>query len=341
MKRLRVLVIVPETGLVPEDAAKATDSEFEAFKAAYDVLHALDALGHGSEQLGMWEEIAPLRRKVADYQPSIVFNLIDQFRNYTFYEQHIVSYLQLLRVPFTGCNPRGLVLASDKALSKKILHYHRIRTPRFQVFPRSRRFRLSKLLRFPLIVKVHLEEASTGIAQASVVNNEEQLRDRIRFVHENFGVAAVVEEYIDGRELNVSVVGNHRLQVLPPWELFLDDLPADVPRVATEKVKWDLAYQKKHKIRIGPARKLPPALQRELEQVSRRIYRALNLSGYARIDYRLSEEGKLYFLEANANPDISKDEEMASAAKAAGIGYEVLIQKVLSLGRRWSAETGL
>lgn len=337
MRRLRVLVIVPETGVVPEDPDKASETEFNRFKAAYDVIHALEDLGHRWEQLGMWEEVAPLRQKVAEFKPSIVFNLIDQFRNYTFYEQHIVSYLQLLRVPFTGCNPRGLVLASDKALSKKILHYHRIRTPRFQSFPVERRVRLSKQLRFPLIVKVHLEEASVGIAQASVVRDETQLHERVRFVHESFGTAAVVEEYIEGRELNVSIVGNHRLQVLPVWELFLDKLPPDVPRIATQRVKWDLDYQEKHQIRIGPARRLSESLQRELEQTSRRIYRALNLTGYGRIDYRLTPDGELYFLEANANPDISADEEMASAAKAANIGYETLIQKILNLGRRWSA----
>ena len=332
-----MLVVLPEPDVAPENADQVSDKRFEEFKAAYDVLGALEGLGHESRQLGLAEEVAPLRQALSDWKPSIVFNLLDRFRGHTVYDQHVVSYLQLMRTPFTGCNPRGLVIASDKALSKKILSYHRIRTPRFQTLPRDRMVRRSKRLRFPLIVKVHLEEASIGISQASVVHDDEELAERVRFVHENFQTSAVIEEYVDGRELNVGVIGNHRLQVLPVWELFMDGLPAKVPHIATYNVKWNLDYQEKYDIRIGRARKLPDITQRQIDSTSRRIFRALNLSGYARIDFRLSEQGQLYFLEANANPDISCDEELASAAKAAGIEYEALIRKILNLGMRWSS----
>lgn len=336
MRKERVLIIVPEHNLMPENAKQASDEEFEQFKAVHDVLLAAQELGHDWEQLGLWDDLVPLRDTVASYKPSIVFNLLDQFRDHTVYDQHIVSYLQLLRVPFTGCNPRGLVLASDKALSKKIVLYHRVRAPRFQFFPRRRRPRLSKRLRFPLIVKVHLEEASTGISQASVVHDEAALFKRVEFVHEHFEKGAVVEEYVEGREIYVSVVGNERLRVLPPWELYFGELPPDVPHIATQRVKWNLKYQEKHKIRIGPAAEVSEELGRELDRTTRRIYKALNLSGYARIDYRLREDGTLFFLEANANPDISLDEELASAARQDGLEYPQLIHKVLSLGRRWA-----
>jgi len=336
VRKLRVLVVVPASGVAPEDAENASEKDFEEFKAAYDVMGAAEELGHETHQLGLLEEIAPLRRTLSEWKPSIVFNLLDRFRDRTVYDQHLTSYLQLMRMPYTGCNPRGLVIASDKALAKKIVLYHRIRTPHFQTFARGRRIRRSKHLRFPLIVKVLLEEASSGIAQASVVHDDEQLRERVQFVHETFEHAAIVEEYIDGRELNVGVIGNQRLQVLPVWELFMDNLPPGSARVATYNVKWNIDYQDKYKIRIGPARKLPEAVAERIAATTRRIYRALSLSGYARIDYRLSPEGRLYFLEANANPDISRDEELASAAASAGIGYEALIQKVLNLGMRWS-----
>lgn len=336
MRKQRVLVLISESGLIPRDPEAASEADFELFKTAADVTRALESLGHDWQQLGMWDELAPLRDRIAEWKPTIVFNLVDQFRYQTFYDQHIVSYLELLRMPFTGCNPRGLVLASDKVLAKKVLLYHRVRTPRFQTFPMHRRVKVSKRLGFPLIVKVHLQEASAGISQASIVYNEQALAKRVQFVHEHFHTAAVAEEYIEGREIYVGVIGNQRLQILPPWELFLDKLPAEATRIATERVKWNLKYQEKHGIRLGPARRLSDDVRYKLERISRRIYRALDLSGYARIDYRLTDDGRLYFLEANANPDISSDEELASAAKSIGMDYDRLIHKVLSLGHRWA-----
>ncbi|NIR30533.1 MAG: ATP-grasp domain-containing protein [Gammaproteobacteria bacterium] len=336
MRKLRVLVVVPEGQMAPDDAAELSEKQFEQIKAAYDVLAAVERLGHEARQLGLSDEVGSLRRALEDWKPSIVFNLVDQFRGLTIYDQHIVSYLQLLGIPYTGCNPRGLVIASDKALSKKILHYHRIRAPRFASFPRGRRVQRPKRLEYPLIVKADTEEASFGIARASVVHSDEQLVERVRFVHESFHTAAIAEQYIDGRELYVGVVGNQRLQILPVWELHMDGLPADAPRIATFRVKWDLSYQDRYKLRIGRARKLPDEVATRLDVTTRRVYKALNLSGYARIDYRLASDDRLYFIEANANPDISRDEELACAARAADLGYEALIQKVLNLGLRWA-----
>ena len=338
MRKQRVLVLVSEFGLLPEDPKAASEKQFQEFKATADVSNALKTLGYQWEQHGMFEELTPLRNKINEWEPTIVFNLVDQFRDSTIYDQHIVSYLELLKIPFTGCNPRGLVLASDKALSKKILYYHRILTPKFQSFPLNHHIKLSKKLRFPLIIKANLEEASVGISQASIVSNEDTMRERIAFIHENFLTAALAEEYIDGREIYVGIIGNKRLQILPPWEIFLDNLPDDAARIATSNVKWNLDYQEKYGIELGAAKRLDENIQSKLINTSRRIYRALNLSGYARIDYRLTGNGQLYFLEANANPDISRDEELASAAKAAGINYTSLIQKIIRLGLRWAEE---
>ena len=212
-----------------------------------------------------------------------------------------------------------MLLARDKALSKKVLTYHRIRVPKFRVFPRYRKIRRPKHLEFPLIVKSLIEEGSYGIAQASVVTNDKALEERVSFIHDRILTDAVVEQYIPGRELYVSVVGNHRLTVLPTWEIFLDKLPEESARIATRKVKWDLEYQEKYDVRIGRARKLPDDLERRIASLSRRICRRLGTDGCVRIDYRLDNEGRLYFLEANPNPDIAEEEEFASAARAAGI----------------------
>ena len=145
---------------------------------------------------------------------------------------------------------------------------------------------------------------------------------------------AVVEQYIPGRELYVSVLGNHRLHVLPTWEIFLDKLPEDAPKIATRKVKWDLEYQDKYKVRIGRAKGLSEDMERRIARLSRRICRRLGTDGCVRIDFRLDDEGRLFFLEANPNPDIAEEEEFACAAKAAGIDYLALLQKIVNLGIR-------
>jgi D-alanine-D-alanine ligase len=231
------------------------------------------------------------------------------------------------------------LLARDKALSKKVLAYHRIHVPLFRVFPRHRKISRPKQLEFPLIVKSLIEEGSYGIAQASVVYNDKALEERVAFIHEKIHTHAVVEQYIEGRELYAAVLGNHRLQVLPTWELFLDNIREDAPKIATRKVKWDLGYQEKYGVRIGRARKLPDEVERTIAPLARRICRRLGADGYVRIDFRLDESGKLYFLEANPNPDIAEGDEFASAAAAAGIGYPALLQKIVSLGIR-RAERG-
>ncbi len=330
---LRVIALMHELLVPPEDLSGIDDKEVAEYKSEYDVCTALDHLGHEVTKLGLSDELTPLREAIERERPHVVFNLLEEFRGMPVFDHNVVSYLELMGVKYTGNNPRGLVIARDKALTKKILHYHRIATPRFTVFPRNRKVRMPKRLSFPLIVKSVSEEASRGIAQASVVHTPEALAERVAFMHERVGTPALAEQYIEGRELNVGVLGNQRLEVLPVWELKLDKLPDDAYPIATYKVKWDLDYQERHDIRIGPAKGLSEELLKEIDTVARRCYRVLGLEGYARLDFRLRDDGRLFLLEANPNPDISRDEELAGAAKAAGYSYEALIQKVVSLGR--------
>jgi D-alanine-D-alanine ligase len=339
LKRRRIIVLAHKSLIPPDDISKLTPEEVAPFKTEFDVREGLGALGHEVLMVGLSDELAPLRKAIEDFKPHVVFNLLEEFRGEAIFDAHVVGYLELQHTPYTGCNPRGLLLARDKALSKKVLAYHRIQVPRFRVFPRYRKIKRPKQLEFPLIVKSLIEEGSYGIAQASVVHNDKALEERVAFIHDKILTDALVEQYIPGRELYVSVLGNHRLQVLPTWEIFLESLPEDAPRIATRKVKWDLEYQERYNVRIGRAKGLPDELERRIAALSRRICRRLGTDGCVRIDYRLDGEGHLYFLEANPNPDIAEEEEFASAAKAAGIDYLALLQKIVNLGIR-RAESG-
>ncbi len=331
VRRKRVLALMHEDLIPPEDITGLSDEDVMPFATEYDVVTAMKWLGHEVITLGVHDELAPLRRALNEVRPHVVFNLLEEFHGEAVFDQHVVSYLELQRAAYTGCNPRGLVLGRDKALSKKILHYHRIRCPKFAVFPMGRKVRRPKRLSFPLIVKSLVEEGSTGISEASVVHNEDKLVERASFVHRTIGTDAIAEQFIDGREVYAGVMGNHRLTVLPPWELKIGELRSDAPRIATRRVKFDLAFQAKHNVEIGPANFDPPMMTK-YQAVAKRIYKVLGLSGYARIDFRLTPAGELYFLEANPNPDIARGEEFSSAAKAAGLDYEPLLQKILNLG---------
>jgi D-alanine-D-alanine ligase len=332
-RRLRVLVLL-ETGRAPPDDLQAlSDQERYDFKMEIDVLTTLRALGHEARVLEVREELGPIRQALFEWKPHVVFNLIEAFFGLRELDQHVASYLELLRVPYTGCNPRGLVLARDKALAKTILTYHRIHVPKFDVVPSGRRVRRSKRLSFPLIVKSLTEEASVGIAQASVVWDQAELDERVKFIHESITGDALIEEFIDGREIYVGVLGNKRLTVLPPWELFFEKTAPGAVAIATERVKHNLAYQVKHGITEGEA-ELEPAVRARLIAVAKRIYRSLSLDGYARLDFRLRADGTAFFIEANPNPEIASQEEFAKSARKAGINYERLIEAILSLGIR-------
>jgi D-alanine-D-alanine ligase len=316
----------------PDNAAELSEVEREAFKTEYDVVAALRSLGHEVLALGVQDELRPIRLAAEAMQPEIVFNLLEEFHGNSLLDQNVVSFLELMQLPYTGCNPRGLIIARGKALAKKLVAHHRIHTPNFEVFVRRRKVRRPRRLDFPLIVKSLIEHSSLGISQASVVDSDEKLEERVRFVHERLGTDAIVEQYVDGRELYVAVIGNDRLQTLPVWELVLENLPANAPRIATAKVKHDLQYQLKMGIVARPADALGAELDSMISRVSKRIYRILELDGYARLDFRLAPNGTLWFLEANPNPEIAESEEFASAAAHAGMSYREMIQRMVRLG---------
>jgi D-alanine-D-alanine ligase len=287
--------------------------------------------------LGVLDSLSALRTEIAEWKPQIVFNLLEEFDGIVTYDQHVVAYLELLRQPYTGCNPRGLLLSRDKVLSKQLLAYHRIPTPQFALLPRARRFQLPKRLHFPMFVKSATEDASLGIAQASVVEDAARLKERVEFIHEQTKSDALVEEYVAGRELYVGVIGNRRLTTLPVWEMVFGTLPDSLPAIATRKVKWDKRYQERYGITTKAAADLEPGVVDQLAKLSQRIYKALHLSGYARMDFRLKPDGSIFVLEANANPNLSAEEDFADAALAAGISYDDLLERILKVGLSYQA----
>jgi D-alanine-D-alanine ligase len=192
-------------------------------------------------------------------------------------------------------------------------------------------------MQFPLIVKSLFFEASTGISQASVVENSEQLARRVQFIHESLGTAAIVERFVDGRELYVGVLGNERLEVLPVWEMSFAQMPDNRWRIATERVKWSTQYQKKNGI-MTDAAKLDAAAIVHIQRIAKRAYRALDLNGYARIDLRMDEEGRAYVLEANPNPNLAYGEDFAESAETNRLSYERLLDRIITLGLRWEPE---
>ena len=337
MKPRRVLVLVHESLVPPDDSSGYTDQEIDAWRTEYDVMTSLRARGHEVRMLGMGDSLAELRAAIADWKPDIAFNLLEEFQGIVTYDQYVVAYLELMKLPYTGCNPRGMMISRDKVLSKQILHYHRIPTARFALLPRNRAYREPRRLAYPLFVKSATEDASLGISQASIVHDGAKLRERVEFIHEQTKSDALVEEYIEGREIYVGVLGNERLTTFPLWELNFGTLPEVMAGIATRKVKWDRKYQQKHGIGTGPARDLPPGIEHRVAQLVRRIYRALCLSGYARIDLRMRPDGSVVVLEANANPNLAQTEDFATSALAASVGYDALLERIMKLGTSYRA----
>lgn len=337
-RRLRVAVLMHAHLAPPESLEGLTEKQLNVIKQELDVCTTLKALGHEVIPVPVVDELAPIRRTLKERKPHIAFNLLTHFHDAGIYDSAVVSWLELMKQLYTGCNPRGLLAANDKALFKKVLAYHRIRAPRFFVAPRGKRLpRLPKGLRWPLFVKSRSEHASTGISQASIVHDLDQLQSRVTYIHEAVGTGALCEEYIEGREFTVGVLGNKRVEISPVWELFMDDLPAGVANIATSRVKWDPEYQRKIGLRTGPAEDLDAATVERIRRTARRIHRAVGLSGYSRIDMRMDSDGQVWILEANPNPDLCFGEDFAESFERLGYGYPELLQKILNLGLRYEA----
>lgn len=295
-----------------------------------DVFRALKANGYEVSLLGLHNTVSPLFEEIKENRPDVIFNLVEVFDGKTHLEKNMAALLEMLEIPYTGATSDNIFICNNKGLNKKILSFHKIKIPRFYTFYRNHRVWLPKKLKLPMIVKPLCEEASRGISQASIVDNEEAFLERVKFIHQNMSMDAIVEEYIEGRELYVTVIGHKKLMVLPPREMKFGELPEDA-RVATYKAKWDDKYRQKWGIKSVYAVKLADGVEEEIADVCKRAYRALNISSYLRFDIRVTSSGKVYIIEPNANPCIAKIDEVAQSAMKVGVSYEQLIKKIVML----------
>jgi D-alanine-D-alanine ligase len=289
-------------------------------------------LGHEVHLGAIYKNPRDVIDLVERIQPALVWNFVQTFHGSRHFESHIAGVLELCRVPYTGCGHRALMLCQDKALSKEILKHHRVPVPPFVV---SRRAQPSKKLSraiFPVMVKPLAEEGSVGISRDSFAETEEQALARIHFLHERLKQDVIVERYVWGREIYVGVLGNDRLKVLPPRELKFSKVPEGEPKFASFKAKWDEGYRERWGIFSAFPDDLSESLQRSIATVAKRVFRALQMRGFGRIDLRLTEEGKLVVVEANPNPEIAQGEDLAEAAAKAGLPYADLIERIVLLG---------
>ncbi len=325
-KALDIIVLVDESTIVP------ADPQFEVYKkeahTEYDVIETLRNMGHTVRALGASSDLAALVSGLTEQQPDLVFNLTEHIEGDRLMDKSIAGLLEITGIPYTGAGPSGLMLCRDKRLSKELLSHHKIRVPRFTSFPLNRVFRAPKKLTYPLVVKPAFEDGSEGISNASLVANENSLRERVEWVRESWGQPAIAEEYIAGRELYVTVLGNKRLTVLPPRECLFGSDGDEGPQMATFRVKYNDKYRKKWNIEFGFANLEEDDFQ-AIARLCKRIYRVMQLRDYARIDLRLTPEGKIVVLEVNPNPDLAYGEEVAESAEKANLSYEQLIRKIV------------
>ncbi len=315
----------PEWG--DADYQREIDAKVE--EAEYDVARALIANGHDVSMVGIGNELGPLLERLAAFGPKLVFNGCEAFRGNARHEYAIAAVLEMHGYAHTGSPPTALLVARNKSLTKKVLGYHGIRVPAFAEFHPGEELVRPSELRFPLIVKPLLEDASVGIAQASVVDNDDSLAERVRFIHEKFTQAAIVEELVEGRELYAGLIGNDKVEVLPLVELTFGEPETSEHRIATYKAKWDEEYRKRKKIRNVFAKGLPDALTNKISDICTTAFHALWLQDYGRVDLRLAHDDEVYVLEVNPNPFLAVENEMADAAEKAGLKYNDFVQRIV------------
>jgi D-alanine-D-alanine ligase len=296
----------------------------------YHVIQTLRGLGHKVRVLGVGSDIVKIINELSQQRPDLVFNLTEEFGGDRRQDKNIAAVLEMLDMPFTGTGSLGLMLCRDKMLCKQLLSLHRIRVPGFISVPLNQSVRPSKSICFPLVVKPAFEDSSEGISNASLVKDFNALKERVEFVHQRWSQAAIAEEYIDGRELYVSIIGNSKLEVFPIRECFFSSQTGDGPLMATYRVKWNKQYREKWNIEFGFA-ELEKKVVTDIERICKRAYRILNLRDYGRIDLKLTSDNRIVILEANPNPDIAYGEEVAESAEKIGISYGELIERILHL----------
>lgn len=295
-----------------------------------EIFEALTKLGHEPAYQIVDGKDASLL-DVARCSADLFFNLTESYAGDDTKDMNMAAFLDLLDRRYTGAGPHALYLAQDKALAKKIFHFHGIRTPFFAISYKGKLDHAAHDIEFPLIVKPTSEDGSIGIDTGSVVNSIKELMERIHYIHEQFDCPALIEEYIEGREIYAAIIGNDKLEALPLVELDLSKLPEGTPRIAGTEVKWEKETEAYKKTKSAVVENLDEKTATDLKETGLAVYQALKLRDYARIDMRLTPDGKVYVIEANPNPWLSSTAEFAMAARKAGRSYSDLIQEIVDL----------
>ncbi len=327
--KIAVLFDTPREGWTDDDFKQEVAAEVE--EAEYEVAEALMANHHEVLMVGVHDDLHHVVEQLDPFEPDLVFNCAEGYRDRPQLDYVFPALLESEGYRYTGAPPIGLLTSRNKAMSKKLLAYHGIRVPGFQSYRFTERATGADDLRFPVIVKPLQEDASEGIAMASVVRDAESLVERVNFIHENFGQGAIAEEFVEGRELYVSMIGNgNELEILPIVEMVFDkNRTKPEERIATKLAKWDVPYRERKGIRNVFARPIARATQDQIEESCRNAFRALWLRDYARLDVRVTDDGEVWVIEANANPFISFGHDMANAAEKAGMDYYAFIQRLV------------
>jgi D-alanine-D-alanine ligase len=328
---MKVLLLFDVARPVAPDIAYTAEMFVEEYKTAEaNVLESLQRLGHEVQTMAVFDSVSHVFDKARSFAPDIVFNQCESFHDDRALEPNIPALLEMMKIRYTGSGPDGLLLCKDKALAKEILSHHHVRVPRFVVSHLKSPLRRLQHFGYPAFVKPIGQESSDGIAKASFVRDEKEAIDRLRFLHQKFNSDAMIEEYIEGREIYVSVLGNRRRAVFPPREIFFENVPDDEPKFATSHAKWNDAYRKKWGITNGPAVELPPEVRKDLNKIARNVYGWLRIRGFGRIDIRVSSRNELFIIEANPNPSLAAEDDFAQSANAEGLTYDAMIQEILN-----------
>ncbi len=319
---------------LPEKPARNKAKAKKKKKEKHDREEIFEALGKLTYEPfyqvldGRPQSLAQLARTDSD----LIFNLTESYAGDDTKDMNIAAYLDLLGRAYTGAGPHALYLAQDKALAKKIFAFHGIKTPYFATSYRGK-LDHSHDISFPLIVKPTSEDGSIGIDASSVVQSVKELMEKIHYIHEDFDSPALIEEYIEGREIYAAVLGNDSAEVLPLIELDLSKLPEGTPKIAGKEVKWETETEAYKVTKCAPAEDLDEETAKKLSDTALAAYRALKLRDYGRIDMRLTRGGEVYVIEANPNPWLSSAAEFVMAARKAGHSYTQLIGEIVDLAR--------
>ncbi|MBN21287.1 MAG: hypothetical protein CL678_08360 [Bdellovibrionaceae bacterium] len=333
-KKKKVMVLIDLPFEAPEDHDYRDFEKDPDWKSELAVMKQLKKMGYDAHLFGLHDNINDLISMLQTQSYDFVFNLCESYKDDREYEGNIASLLEVMEIPFTGANARALNLCKDKALTKKILKFHGLDVPEFQEFPLNKKIKIQKNFPYPGVVKPVGYEGSEGIHGASLVKNEKEALKRIEYVQSKYKVDVLMEEYIHGREVYISLIGNKKVQAFHPQELFFDNMPEDMPRLASFKAKWDPKYRKKWDIDNGPVFDMDPALEKSIMDYGKKVYKIFGLNGYARFDLRVTDNGKIYFLEANPNPSIAPGDDFEQAAKESGVSYRDLLSQVIRLSKK-------